>query len=184
MDEIRNWILNIAAIAVLMVILDMLMPEGKTKNFTQLVAGFVIMFAMINPVLQLINRGVTASYAGWQDEFYLLNTRFKYSTELLREEHQKQVLDLYRNMLISEITGRLENSKQVVKAEVDVVLNENVSSNRFGEIRKLYINLFTESTADSNALNQQRIADEIRKELKQALSIEEDKIIIHITEGN
>ena len=56
MNEIKSWILNIAAISVLMIILDLLMPEGKIKNFTQLVAGFIIMFAMINPVLQLINR--------------------------------------------------------------------------------------------------------------------------------
>lgn len=184
MEEIRNWILNIAVIAVLMIILDLLMPEGKMKNFTQLAAGFAVMFAMINPVLQLINKGTPVPYAGWSDEFYLLNTRFRYTTESLREEHQRQVLELYRNMLIADITNRLESNKQVIKAEVDAVLNENTSSEKFGEIRKLYIKLFIENSEGNSIPDKQRITQEIRKELKQALSIEEDKIIIHITEGN
>jgi len=180
MDEIKNWVLNIAAIAILMIILDLLMPEGKIRNFTQLVAGFVIMFAMINPVLSLINKGVPVSYAGWQDEVYLLNSRFKYSADSLREEQNRQVLELYRSMLISDIKNRLESNKQVRKAEVDVVLNENVSSKEFGEIRKLYLNLLLEPEYDVQ--NRQGLLEEIRRELKQALSLEEDKIIIHIGE--
>lgn len=184
MDEIKNWVLNIAAIAILMIILDLLMPEGKIRNFAQLVAGFVIMFAMINPVLQLIDKGVPVSYAGWQDEVYLLNNRFKYTTESLGEEQQRQVLELYRSMLISDIKGRLENNKQISKAEVDVVLNENTFSEKFGEIRKLYLNLLVDRSKGYNSLNQQGLLEEIRSELKQALSLEEEKIIIHINEGD
>ncbi|NLM11346.1 MAG: stage III sporulation protein AF [Clostridiaceae bacterium] len=184
MNEIKSWILNIAAISVLMIILDLLMPEGKIKNFTQLVAGFIIMFAMINPVLQLINRGVPASYAGWQDEVYLLNKRFEYTNHSLKEEQHKQVLELYRSMLISDIRSRLENHRKIIKAEVDVVLNENTSSNKFGEIRKLYINLLVDSAAGYNSQNRPNLLEEIRNELKQALSIDEEKIIININEEN
>jgi len=83
-------------------------------------------------------------------------------------------------MLISDIKNRLESNKQVRKAEVDVVLNENVSSKEFGEIRKLYLNLLLEPEYDVQ--NRQGLLEEIRRELKQALSLEEDKIIIHIGE--
>ncbi|AGC67558.1 stage III sporulation protein AF [Thermoclostridium stercorarium subsp. stercorarium DSM 8532] len=183
MDEIRNWVLNIAAIAVLMIILDLLMPEGKTKSFTQLVAGFVVMFAMINPVLRLIDKGVPASYAGWQDEFYLLNTRFKYTTRYAGEEQQRHILDLYRTLLVSDIKNRLESNKNISEAEVDVVLNENPSSDRFGEIRKLYLNLIVSEPAEFDGVNR-HLAGEIRRELRQALSLDEDKIIIHITKKN
>jgi len=183
MDEIRNLVLNIAAVAILMVILDLLMPEGKIRNFTQLVAGFIVMFVMINPVLQLIGKGVPASFAGWRDEFYLLNNRFKYTADSLKEEQNRQVLELYRSMLVSDIKSRLESSRQIIKAEVDVVLNENVFSSKFGEIRKLYLNLLIDR-AGKNIQNRQELLDDIRNELKQALSLDEDKIIIQIKEGD
>ena len=56
MIEIKKWVLNIATMSVLMVLLDLLMPEGKMRKLTQLVSGFVIMFVMINPALQLLNK--------------------------------------------------------------------------------------------------------------------------------
>ena len=183
MNEIKSWILNIAAISVLMIILDLLMPEGKIKNFTQLVAGFIIMFDD-KPCFTAHKQGSTPSYAGWQDEVYLLNKRFEYTNHSLKEEQHKQVLELYRSMLISDIRSRLENHRKIIKAEVDVVLNENTSSNKFGEIRKLYINLLVDSAAGYNSQNRPNLLEEIRNELKQALSIDEEKIIININEEN
>ena len=65
MDEIKSWVLNIAAVAVLMIILDLLMPEGKIRKFTQLLSGFIIMFVMINPVITIFGKGVNESWAGF-----------------------------------------------------------------------------------------------------------------------
>lgn len=184
MAEVKSWILNVASVAVLMIILDLLMPEGKIKNFTQLVAGFVIMFVMVNPILQFVNRGVSVPYAGWQDEMYLLTNRFKYTTEALKNDQNRQVLELYRSMLVSDIKNRLESNSQISEAEVDVVINENASSDKYGEIRQLYINLLIDRSKMQNVLNQEKLLDEIRGELKQALSLDEEKIIIHINEGD
>ena len=87
-------------------------------------------------------------------------------------------------MLISDIRSRLENHRKIIKAEVDFVLNENTSSIKFGEIRKLYINLLVDSAAGYNSQNRPNLLEEIRNELKQALSIDEEKIIININEEN
>ncbi|NLX77409.1 MAG: stage III sporulation protein AF [Clostridiaceae bacterium] len=182
MAEVKSWILNIAAVAVLVIVLDLLMPEGKVRNFTQLVAGFVIMFAMINPVFKLIDKDIPASFAGWRDEVYLLNKRFEYSNHSLKEEQSRQVLELYRSMLVSDIKNRLENSNRIKEAEVDAVLNENTSSEKFGEIRKLYINLLIDGSAGAGGQNPEQLREAIRNELKQALSIDEDKIVINVSE--
>ena len=73
MGEIRSWVLNIAAVAVLMVILELLMPEGRIRKFTQLLSGFIIMFVMINPIMSLFGKGVNESWAGLKDEAFLWN---------------------------------------------------------------------------------------------------------------
>ena len=184
MNELKNWVLNIATVSVLMVILDLLMPEGKMRKFTQLVSGFVIMFVMINPLLQLLNKGVEVTSAGWGDEVYLLNSSFKYTTETLKEGQKEQVLDLYRDMLIADIENRLESHKQINKVEVDVVLNENDTSDKYGEIRRLYIKLLLDGNIEQTEKDIQNILNEIQRELKQALSLDEEKIIISIKQVN
>lgn len=35
MEEIKSWVLNIASAAVLMVILDLLIPESRIRKFTR-----------------------------------------------------------------------------------------------------------------------------------------------------
>ena len=70
MEEVKGWVLNIAAVAVLMIILDLLMPEGRIRKFTQLISGFIIMFVMINPVITLFGKGVNESWTGLRDEAF------------------------------------------------------------------------------------------------------------------
>lgn len=34
MDQVKSWVLNIAAVAILMIVLDLFMPEGRIRKFT------------------------------------------------------------------------------------------------------------------------------------------------------
>jgi len=180
MEEIKGWVLNIAAVSVLMVILDLLAPEGGIRKFTRLLAGFVLLVIMINPVLQIFGTGVQDIFAGWDTETFLWNSQVRTISGNIREEQAKQTLQLYRQMLLSDIRGRLENHKLLEKAEVDVVLNENYQSEKFGQIRKLYINLmFGEGDAQKSGLRVETVK-EIQNELKQVFSLDENEIVIHV----
>lgn len=180
MEGIKSWVLNIAAVAVLMVILDLLMPEGRIRRFTQLLTGFIIMFIMINPVITIFGKGVNESWFGLQDEAFLWNSQIRNMSENIQEEQSKQTLELYRKMILTDIKGRLKSHEQIKEAEVDIVLNENVKSEKFGEIRKLYLNLtFKEGKGQHAAAVQ-----EIQKELRRIFLLSENEIIIHISEGN
>ncbi|NLY18556.1 MAG: stage III sporulation protein AF [Clostridiaceae bacterium] len=178
MGEIRSWVLNIAAVAVLMVILELLMPEGRIRKFTQLLSGFIIMFVMINPIMSLFGKGVNESWAGLKDEAFLWNRQIRNMSESMREEQSRQTLELYRKMILSDIKNRLKSYKQIKDAEVDMVLNENIRSEKFGEIRKLYLNL----SFRDNAGQHMSVVREIRKELTEIFLLPESEIIIHVSE--
>jgi stage III sporulation protein AF len=180
MDEIKSWVLNIAAVAVLMIILDLLMPEGKIRKFTQLLSGFIIMFVMINPVITIFGKGVNESWAGFHDEVFIWNSQIRNISGNLQEEQLEQTLELYRKMILSDIKNRLLSHKQIKEAEVDVVLNENTKSEKFGEIRKLYLNLEFNETADQHM----SVVRAIQKELQEIFLIPESEIIINVSERN
>ncbi len=179
MEGIQGWVLNIAAVSVLIIILDLLTPEGRIRKFTRLLAGFVLMFIMINPVLQMFGKGVPDIFAGWEEETFLWNSQVRTISGNISEEQRKQTLQLYRQMLLSDIQKRLESHELLEKAEVDVVLNENVQSEKFGEIRKLYINLlFREGDGKKEDLRTEAVR-EIQKELQRVFFLSDNEIIIH-----
>lgn len=183
MEGIKSWVVNIAAVAILMILLDLLMPEGRLRKFTQLLAGFILMFVMINPVLGLFGKGVTASFAGWADETFLLNSQVKNMTGNLQDQRNKQTLELYRSMLLSDIQNRLQSHEQVEKAEVDLVIHENGESDKYGQIRRLYIKLTLQDKRDAAAGDDRKLQDEIHRELQQVFLLKENEIVIEIAKG-
>ncbi len=176
MEEVKSWVVNIAAVAILMILLDLLMPEGRLRKFSQLLTGFILMFVMVNPILNLLGKGVPASFAGWSDETFLLSSQVRYKAGTLQQERNEQTLKLYRSMLLSDIQSRLESHEQIHKAEVDVVIHENAESEKYGQIRKLYIRLMLDD--GRNIGNRQSVIAEIRKELQQVFMLDTDDIII------
>jgi stage III sporulation protein AF len=181
MEGIKNWVVNIAGVAVLMIILDLLMPEGRIRKFTQLLTGFVLMFVIINPVLGLFGKGVPASFAGWEDETFLWNRQVKITAGCMEDEQREQTLELYRRMLVADIKNRLESHEQIDKAEVDCVINENMESEKFGEIRRLYISLSFQQKKNISPEQQAGIINEISRELQQVFLLKENEITIQLS---
>lgn len=178
MEEIKGWVLNIAAVVVLMIVLDLLMPEGRIKKFTRLLTGFIVMFIMINPVLMIFGRGTEASWPGLINEAFFRDNQIREMSGNLKEEQSRQTLELYRSMLLADIKCRLESRSQIKSSEVDIVLNENTKSEKFGEIRKLYLSLkLRDNTGDYQAFLQS-----IKKELQEVFLLSESQIIIHVSE--
>lgn len=184
MTEIKEWVFNIAAVAVLMVVLDLLIPEGKIRKFTQLLAGFIMMLVIMNPVINWLGKGDSISLGAWKDQVFLLNRQLERTAGDHQEAYQKQTLALYREMLLSDLCGRLKSNEKVKNVEVDVVLNENTESEKFGAIRKLYINLiFPKSGINQTGVpEQEMISAEIRKEIQQVFLLDKKDILIQISE--
>lgn len=181
MEAIKSWVVNIAGVAVLMILLDLIMPEGRIRKFTRLLTGFILMFVMINPVLQWMGKGVPVSFAGWSDETFLWSSQVKNISSNMEEERSKQTLELYRSMLLTDIQKRLESHDLIRRAEVDVVINENHESEKFGEIRKLYINL----VFPQNSLYDDRtiVTAQIQQELQQVFLLRENDIVIDVSDA-
>jgi stage III sporulation protein AF len=182
MEAIKSWVVNIAAVAVLMILFDLLMPEGKLRKFVQLLSGFILMFVMINPVLELL--GKNDIFDGWAEDTIVLTSQVKNIAGSLEDERSKQILELYRSMLLTDIQNRLETHDQIEKAEVDPMIYENRESEKYGNIRRLFIKLTLKEAGDgTTADSRQKLIDQIQRELQQVFLLKEDEIVIQIVGG-
>ncbi|NLG89473.1 MAG: stage III sporulation protein AF [Clostridiaceae bacterium] len=186
MEEIKSWVLSIATAAVLMVILDLLIPESRIRKFTRLLTGFVIMFIILNPAAELIGNGGKGLFVNL-DEIFLSGSQTDRIADESRREQARQTLELYREILLSDIHNRLIMHKEIERAEVDIVLNENINSEKYGQIRKIYINLVLPGTGEKEEKlfrgTNSGIASEISKELQRTFLLDEKNILINISEN-
>lgn len=50
-----QWVVSVAAIAILSVLCDVIMPEGKTRKYIKTVIGVVVTLVMLQPILSFVS---------------------------------------------------------------------------------------------------------------------------------
>jgi stage III sporulation protein AF len=50
---LKEWILNIVTLSIFIILIEILIPSGKIKKVVNLVTGFILVIALINPILSL-----------------------------------------------------------------------------------------------------------------------------------
>jgi stage III sporulation protein AF len=50
-EFLKSWVLNIATIAILLVLIEILIPSGKTKKLVNLISGFLLLITIIQPYI-------------------------------------------------------------------------------------------------------------------------------------
>ncbi len=140
-DFLRSWIFNIVFLAIFIVLIEMLIPSGKTKKVVNLVSGCIMLIAIINPLLGIIDRDIDLK--GFQIETgnFIDRKEIEAQGKVLEEERMKQIVKLYREKIVSQLESSALEVSGIAEANVDVLINEDYSSDKFGEIKKAYVSL-------------------------------------------
>ena len=59
----KQWVMGVAGIALLAVLCDVVLPDGKTKKFVKTAIGIVVTYVVVSPLLKLAPQNVW-----WQSE--------------------------------------------------------------------------------------------------------------------
>ncbi|WP_010252598.1 stage III sporulation protein AF [Acetivibrio cellulolyticus] len=212
-DFLKDWCLNIVTLVIFIVLLEMLLPSGKMKKMINLVSGLILVIALINPVLGLLKKGVDL------EDFQMANSNFidkkeiMVNSEMIKEEQTKQITNVYRNKVINQLEGIVKEVKGVSDAKADVIINEDYSTENFGEVKKAYITLKlgeddkdaktvktvkvvktigkvsvnTKKTDDREKTSEKRIDNglkaQIEEKIEKILNIQKENIIISLEEN-
>lgn len=140
-EFLKGWVVNIVTLVMFIVLAEILVPSGKIKKFVDLVSGFILIIAIVNPVIGLLHRNVDLKEFQIADGNFIDKKEIEANSRFLKEQHMKQIAELYRQKLIRRLEESARDMEGIVDVKADVLIDEDYKSPNFGEIKRVYLNL-------------------------------------------
>lgn len=130
--------MNISALVILLVLFEIILPSGKIRKSVNLVTGFVLIIAIVTPILKLSGHNADITSFRIMDSNFLDKKELSRNADELKSEQIKEVTDIYRKNVIERIEEELKDEGfKGVKA--DLIINEDYKNKSYGEIKRVYI---------------------------------------------
>lgn len=140
-EFLKDWCLNIVSLVIFIVLLEMLLPSGRMKKMINLVSGLILVIALINPVLGLLQKGIDLEEYQMTNSNFIDKKEIMANSQVLKEEQTRQITNVYRNKIIGQIEDLVKDIKGVLAVKADVIINDDYSDEKFGEVKKVYLEL-------------------------------------------
>ena len=142
MEAVKQWILAIAVFAVIIEILDILMPESSTRKTAFIICGLVLSFSIIVPVTSIYDnlQLVDFNYESARENF--VSNRDAYT-----EEQAVKLTTDYKDKLKNHVEGIVGGIKSVSDCSAEVVIEEDYNSAEFGMVYRIYVTASGKPTA-------------------------------------
>ncbi len=172
---LSSWVKTFGLTVVIISILEMLLPNNKTKKYIRMVMGIYIIFTMISPFIS--NKEILSTFSSIDNiENIDLNEYSKNQTSM-----DKRLEELYQDELQKDIIKKLnEKGYEVKNCKVKVSISDKEEETQITKI-KLDANKLEKSkeniTNDSNEIKkiENRIVAEIQKIRPVDASISKEK---------
>ncbi|NLC69387.1 MAG: hypothetical protein GX754_11540 [Clostridiaceae bacterium] len=141
---IKGWVLDITVVVVILVLVEMLVPSGRIKNFLNVITGIIIIIIVVQPLLKLFSGGYDLSLPGEIGRSLEVEVGAHVAGTGFREEQAKQIAMVYREKLVEGIERAARGIDGIKGVKADVTINEDYNSIYFGEIKKVYLYVLIE----------------------------------------
>lgn len=139
------WVKNLCLALVVVSILEMLLPNNKTKKYIKMVMGLYILFSIISPFVKnkdMLNINVENIY-----KEYSVETASSDTKKINQNSMNNRLNELYSKNLENDITKKLENKGYNINScKVKVHISQNNDTKETG-IEQIKLNV------DSKKLN-------------------------------
>ena len=150
---LKEWVFNLAAMGIFLILIDILAPAGKSKKVISLVSGFILILTIIQPFFNWFRSNINFGEIYDQNNNYIeaimataetsgANSAQSFSAIELKERQNKQIINIYSQKLADNIRKIVMEVENFQKVDVDLIINEDYSSWNYGEIKKIYINAY------------------------------------------
>ncbi len=138
-DFIKDWTVSIVMLVLFIVMIEMLLPQGKMKKYVNLLTGTILIIVIIEPIVGLLGRDFDFSASQTAAAESIDRKEIEKAGKLLEEEQMRQTVELYRSRIIEQIEQNAMEVEGVKDVEADIIINEDYQSEYFGEIKRIYI---------------------------------------------
>ena len=146
MDFISNWAGELVVALIIVTIIEMLLPENKTKKYVKTVIGVYIIFCIISPFIN-------------KEEFAVILKETEKNLEKIKIESQvsskleenSSIEALYIQEFEKDVIKKVEELGYIVK-QCSVVIEINASKDNAG-INEIYLKIGKKKLEDNGNLN-------------------------------
>ncbi|BCJ95717.1 hypothetical protein acsn021_32860 [Anaerocolumna cellulosilytica] len=139
MNEIYSWVKNIVIFLVLTTIVTNLLGKSSYKKYINLVTGIILVILVISPLLKLFQLDSTLDYYFTTNTLLADAEGIKVRLEGKENQQLEAILGEYKEQIKVQVTRLLEQEK-VYPGEIKVVIEEDETSENFGNLAALEIN--------------------------------------------
>lgn len=131
-EFISSWVKDIVLLFVIITLVDLVMPKGSMRRYINFVVGFLIIFTVINPFVNLTKIDFKLDREVFKNSqvFYDLD-------EGLFRQQEEQIEELYKDKVAVEIRSFLEDSTDYRVAEIHLDINRD--EDNYGSLAYLSI---------------------------------------------
>lgn len=151
-ETLRLWCENLIIATILVMIIEMILPDGTNKKYIKVIIGIYLMFVVFDPLIKLLNNDF--SYA-------------KFNFEENIEASAKSYDDVVKNVYISGIESAVKNDLNAFN--LDLKLIRILFDESYENILKIEISLNGENVN----------IDELINLICKKYNVEKDIIYIH-----
>ena len=133
---LKGYVVKMIQAVVLVLMLDLLVPAKQYKKYFDMCAGFIVIIIMLKPIVGVVTRGISPSMVNYSDMFFLDKRDLVLSRDILK--HSDTLIAVYKSELVRKIVDMLKEI-DINAYDVNIHINEDNKSDKFGEIKKLSI---------------------------------------------
>lgn len=146
---LSNWVKNLSLAIIIVSILEMLLPNNKTKKYVKMVMGLYILFSIISP---FIKNNKKIDLENIDVSSYINETIKTNKTEVNQETMNKRLKEIYIEELENDITKKLKEKGYTIEyCKVDASISQD--SNNYG-INKITLKLDKKENVDVSKENE------------------------------
>ena len=133
------WISNLAVIAILAALVDMVLPNGSFRKYTSFVFGLVILVLFLQPLLKLTGQLPNLEKEVFQGSLIQQRDMLFLQKEQITETHQKQLEQTFRRNLEEELALELKHKLDLKAPQVSIVFGTRDGETDYANIASIEI---------------------------------------------
>lgn len=106
---VREWISNLIVVAILAALVDMILPSGKIRKYTEFLFGLVIIAIFLHPLFLLVGQSVNLEKVIFQNSTAQLNQSTSYFSNQAEKKQQERLEHFVKTNLERDLSLQIEH---------------------------------------------------------------------------
>ncbi|MCT4596170.1 MAG: stage III sporulation protein AF [Anaeromicrobium sp.] len=137
----KNWIKNILVLIIFTTGVEVILPNGSTKKYVNLVIGILVIIVILNPILLLVKGNINIEGEIIRTSAILDSNILEIKKDNINLNQEEQIIKVYKNKLEGHIKDRISKDYAVIVNKVDTEIIQDTASDNFGTIKNVKIGI-------------------------------------------